>query len=168
MPRSLTIFAATDLTADRVDAAPGIEPPANDEVYLLEAIVSGRQLISWSRDRSDLMELVRRRGYDNHQITKLGPANRIKPVHIADPASPRDRSLHHLPLSWESGERLVMSGYRTFGQVADMPLAEFRRLGFTPEHYRYIAGGLAKVGLKMSFDLLPGERKAWSPKRRSA
>ncbi len=78
MSRSLTIFAATDLTADRVDAAPGIKPPASDEVYLLEAIVSGKQLISWSRDRSDLIELVRRRGYDNHQITKLGPANRIR------------------------------------------------------------------------------------------
>jgi hypothetical protein len=49
-----------------------------------------------------------------------------------------------------------------------MSVGVFRMLGFMPPHYRYLQKKLAKYGLKMSFELFPGEQRGWSPKRRSA
>jgi hypothetical protein len=124
-------------------------------------------LYAWADSRDLAMEHVRRRGHTAYDLIPLTAKFRIDPEWLKQPHSPRDYSVEKLRL-WDTAQRLLGAGYLTLGALANMTLEEFRRLGFNPPDYRAIQGQLALHGLTMSFKLFPGERKAWSPKRRSA
>jgi hypothetical protein len=177
MSESIRLFvAAEDCPSDRTDAAPGIMPPPprdttspqppSETVWLLSAYEHGREFLGWSTSRQILDDFVSRRGYSSTTIRRLDTKNQV--TTYTSPPSPRDHSIGALHLDYSAAGILIAAGIRTLGQMADMSIETFRRLGLKPPHHRRIQKDLAQYGLKMSFELFPGEQRGWSPKRRSA
>jgi hypothetical protein len=180
MRESIRLFVAAEgHSSETVDAAPGIEPPPAPEPRALEqpsppatlwmvTTTSGSRMLSgWSADREVIDKFVSRRGYKNTRISRLDASNEISGKSVQGPPSPRDYCVDRLFLCNDAIDELIDAGIKTLGQVADMPIEMFRKFGYQPSECRHVQKYLAKYGLKLSFELLPGEGRWWSAKRKS-
>jgi hypothetical protein len=169
MHDSFRVVAMADQgRCDRLDAAPGIEPTTTtDTIWLLPVDVTSHEGIAWSTDWGALKHYIKRRKYEHYCVRILDRRNQITQNSLASSPSACEYSIEELRVGWELKTVLLQAGLNTLGAIADMSFADFRRLGFNPPEHQLIQRLLAPVGLAMSFDLFPGEKSRWSPKRRS-
>jgi hypothetical protein len=186
MRESIRLFVAAEGHSSKtVDAAPGIEPsspqptpravpedpaPSTQEktrwVLTVRKGYNGQEF--WSTDRALLERFAKLRGYKDFTIGQPIHGTQIPAEWMTTEPSPRHLSIENLPLDSYEINRFLSAGVHTLGDMAAMSLEQFRYYGFKPQDYRPVQQGLLRFGMKMSFDLFPGEQRGWSPKRNLA
>jgi hypothetical protein len=185
MSESIRLFVASEgHDSNTVDAAPGIEPPPatspqslsadpapapeNKLPWFLIAYLGHSELKHWSMDRGLLERYALLRGYKAFTIEQPRQDKQLPAEWMTVTRSPRHLSIENLPLSAYGVSRFMDVGVHTLGDMAAMSLERFRYHRFKPQDYHPIQRGLLAFGMKMSFDLLPGEQRGWSPRRKYA
>lgn len=186
MRESIRLFVASEgHDSDTVDAAPGIEPPPPQPIpravpedpapstqektrWVLTVRIGYRDQEYWSTDRALLERFAKLRGYKDFTIGQPIHGTQVPAEWMTTEPSPRHLSIENLPLDTYDISRFMSAGVHTLGAMAAMSLEQFRCHGFKPQDYHPVQRGLLRFGMKMSFDLFPGEQRGWSPKRRPA